>query len=167
MHVTYKHLVISSNGEKLQPSLTSLPPQLFPYFYVTLQPHGSRSLSLLSVLNSSPELPWTHSSPCLLKTLLLSRSLMASVLLNPMVNFVFIFLLTAFDTADGIGFPATLHAQKEGSGSLILLVPWWKRNKAEGSHWRFPLLQPGRDRHLLFSHIIGQNQSSLCPGRGK
>ena len=43
---------------------------------------------------------------------------MASVLLNPTVNFVFIFLLTAFDTADGIGFLATLHAQKEGSGSF-------------------------------------------------
>lgn len=71
---------------------------------------------------------------------------------NPAVNPVLIFLLTAFDSADGIGFPATLCTQKEGSGLLILLVPWQKRKRAGGSPWRFPLLQPGRQASPLLTY---------------
>ena len=81
------------------------------------------------------------------------------MLLNPAVNSVLIFLLTAFDSADGTGFPATLCTQKEGSGSLILLVPWQKRKRAGGSPWRFPLLQPGRQAS---PHLSLARTNLLC-----
>ena len=43
---------------------------------------------------------------------------MAPMLLNPMVNSVFILLLAVFDTVDSIGFPETLF-HSEGGLRLI------------------------------------------------
>lgn len=82
------------------------------------------------------------------------------MLLNPEVNSVLIFLLTVFDSADGIGFPQHFVLRSGGlrvadtSGSLAEEEESWRFTR------RFPAFQPG-DRHAS-SPIVGQNQPSLC-----